>query len=81
MSKMGNYPCSVARGSVSFRVTTPSLYGNTAERIDAEMVFKSCTGHPQCGKFPRGLPQVLSELPPGPTGCPFVDTGEIKKWL
>jgi hypothetical protein len=41
----------------------------------AGVTFKSCTGHPGCGKFPRGLPVEVGDSQS--TGCPYVDAGVI----
>ena len=43
--------------------------------------FVSCSRHPSCGTFPNGLPENADRLFSKFTGCPFVDTRQIMRWL
>ena len=68
--RIGDYRCTVVRRDIAFRVDTPH---------GAHTLFVSCTGHPTCGTFAKGLPQTIEDLPPGLTGCPLVDTHAIMR--
>jgi hypothetical protein len=75
--RLADYYCAVVRRDVVFRVNYVQLRNSLGETVDKRTRFTSCTGHPACGTFPKGLPQNVDELPSGLTGCPLVDSHTI----
>ena len=75
--RLGDYYCAVVRRDIAFRVNKVDLRNSMGAQVDTSTRFISCTGHPACGRFPKGLPQNVDNLPPDLTGCPLVDTRAI----
>ena len=73
--RVRSYRCSVAGRTVNVSSTRTTLRDALPLPVDAGVTFKSCTGHPSCGKFPRGLPVEVGDSQS--TGCPYVDAGVI----
>ena len=75
--RLGDYYCDVVRRDIAFRVNRVDLRNSMGELVDASTRLISCTGHPVCGRFQRGLPQSVDDLLRDLTGCPLVDTRAI----
>ena len=69
----GGYYC----GVVQRYVHVVAERGSDGDQIR----FVSCSRHPGCGAFPGGLPENADLLLGKSTGCPFLDTHQILRWL
>lgn len=79
-TKVANYVCSVARQEITAQVDRRDLHNGMAVRVDTNTRFASCTGT-SVRQVPNGITGNRRGVPSSPTGCPFVDTHAILRWM